>query len=450
MTRPSESIANKDIEFTSEFAKVYDLLENGTGNIFITGKAGTGKSTLLQYFRDHTIKNVVILAPTGVAAVNIKGQTIHSFFRFKPDITPEGVSAIKIRRTQKALYQKVDTIIIDEISMVRADLLDCIDAFLRLHGKNRIAPFGGVQLVFIGDLYQLPPVVPRDEQDIFKNVYRSPYFFDSNIFRELNGNEQHPKRFQIIELKKIYRQKEEDFIKLLGTIRNRTATEANLETLNKRYIPDFTPDEDDFYIYLTTTNAVADRVNHQRLRELQREPYCYEGIVTGKFESKNLPTHQSLELKIGAQVMLLNNDPGGRWINGSIGKIVEIIKEGKIVTVELSDGQMVEVAPYQWEMFRFFFNEDTEALESESVGSFTQYPLRLAWAVTIHKSQGKTFGKVIVDIGAGAFAHGQTYVALSRCTNFAGLVLKRPILKRHILLDDDVVQFMAMQVPAEN
>lgn len=452
MTKPSESIASKDIEFNAEFAKAYDSLENGTGNIFITGKAGTGKSTLLQYFRDHTVKNVVVLAPTGVAAVNIKGQTIHSFFRFKPNITPEGVDAIKIRRTQKALYQKVDTIIIDEVSMVRADLMDCIDAFLRLHGKKRMVPFGGVQLVFIGDLYQLPPVVPRNEQGIFRDVYNSPYFFDSNIFQELNGNgnDQHPQRFQIIELKKIYRQKEEDFIKLLGTIRNKTATEANLKALNKRHIPDFIPDDNDFYIYLTTTNAVADRVNHQRLKELQREPYCYEGSVTGKFESRNLPTHQSLELKVGAQVMLLNNDPGGRWINGSIGKIIEIVKEGKIVTVELSDEQIVEVVPYQWEMFRFFFNEDTEALESESVGSFTQYPLRLAWAVTIHKSQGKTFSKVIVDIGNGAFAHGQTYVALSRCTNFEGLILKRPILQRHIILDDDVVRFMESQIPSEN
>jgi len=450
MTRPIELIASKDIEFNNEFAKAYDLLENGSGNIFITGKAGTGKSTLLQYFRDHSVKNVVVLAPTGVAAVNIKGQTIHSFFRFKPDITPEGVHAIKIRRTQKALYQKVDIIIIDEISMVRADLLDCIDTFLKLHGKNRMEPFGGIQLVFIGDLYQLSPVVPRSEQDIFKDVYNSPYFFDSNIFQELSSLGEHPKRFQIIELKKIYRQKEEDFIKLLGTIRNKTATEDHLNALNKRHIPDFTPDADDFYIYLTTTNANADRVNHQRLKELHSESFCHEGTVTGKFESRNLPTHQSLKLKIGAQVMLLNNDPGGRWINGSLGKIIEILKEDNIVGVELSDGQLVEVTLFQWEMFRFFFNEDTETLESESVGSFSQYPLRLAWAVTIHKSQGKTFGKVIVDIGHGAFAHGQTYVALSRCTNFEGLILKRPILKRHILLDDDVVQFMAMQVPAEN
>jgi len=445
MTKLSEPLASKDIEFNDDFARAYDLLENGSGNIFITGKAGTGKSTLLQYFRDHTVKNVVVLASTGVAAVNIKGQTIHSFFRFKPDITPEGVRAIKIRRAQKALYQKVDTIVIDEISMVRADLLDCIDTFLRLHGKNRMEPFGGVQLVFVGDLYQLPPVVPPSEQDIFRDIYTSPYFFDSNIFRELNSPGERPRRFVIVELQKIYRQREEDFIKLLGTIRDKTATEAHLETLNKRYIPEFIPDEDDFYIYLTTTNALADRVNRQRLMKLKSNPYCYEGTVTGKFESRNLPTHQSLELKIGAQVMLLNNDSGGRWINGSIGKIIKIIEEGKIIGVELSNGQLVEVTPFQWEMFRFFFNEDTEALESESVGSFTQYPLRLAWAVTIHKSQGKTFNKVIVDMGSGAFAHGQTYVALSRCTSFEGLILKKPILRRHILLDDDVVQFMTAQ-----
>jgi ATP-dependent exoDNAse (exonuclease V) alpha subunit len=450
MTRPVEFIASKDIEFNKEFAKAYDLLENASSNIFITGKAGTGKSTLLQYFRGHTTKNVAVLAPTGVAAVNIKGQTIHSFFRFKPDITPEGVHSIRIRKEQRALYRNVDTIIIDEISMVRADLLDCIDAFLRVHGRNRMAAFGGVQMVFIGDLYQLPPVVTSNEQAIFENVYASPYFFDSKIYQELNSGGQHPQRFTVIELKKIYRQKEEDFIKLLGTIRNRTVTASHLKALNTRYIPHFSPPQDDFYIYLTTTNAMADRVNQKKLNELQSEPYYYEGTVTGKFESANLPTHQSLEFKLGAQVMLLNNDPNGRWINGSIGKIVEIIDGGKIISVELSDGNIVDVTPFKWEMFRFFYNEDTESLESESVGSFTQYPLRLAWAVTIHKSQGKTFSKVIVDVGNGTFAHGQTYVALSRCTHFEGLILKKPILKSHILIDEEVVHFMSSQVLAEN
>jgi len=450
MTRPLAPKAGKDIEFNKEFSAAYDLLENSGQNVFITGKAGTGKSTLLQYFRDHTVKKVAVLAPTGVAAVNIKGQTVHSFFRFKPDITPESVHKIRLRKVQRALYKKVDTIIIDEVSMVRADLLDCIDVFLRLHGKKPDVAFGGAQMVFIGDLFQLPPVVPRDEMGIFEGVYRSPYFFDAKIFREIQEGEGHPRSVKIVELKKIYRQQEEDFIKLLGSIRNRSVTEAHLKALNQRYIPHFKPPVEDFYIYLTTTNAMADAVNRKKLNELGNEPYIYEGTLTGAFEAKNLPTSIALELKVGAQVMLVNNDPSGRWINGSVGKIIDIADDGKIVGVELEDGSMVEVTPFKWEMFRFFFNEDTEQLESESVGSFTQYPLRLAWAVTIHKAQGKTFSKVIVDLGNGSFAHGQTYVALSRCTRLDGLVLKKPLLKRHILLDDNVVEFMNERFAANN
>ncbi|MCK5180700.1 MAG: AAA family ATPase, partial [Candidatus Omnitrophica bacterium] len=285
---------------------------------------------------------------------------------------------------------------------------------------------------------------------IFKDVYPSPYFFDSKIYREMNGADQHPRKVEFIELKKIYRQKEEEFIKLLGTIRNCSATQEHLKALNARYIPDFKPRKDDFYVYLTTTNAMADRINQERLDELEGRSYYYEGTLAGEFGSRNLPTHEVLELKIGAQVMLLNNDPGGRWINGSIGKIIEVLDEGKIVAVELSEGGIVDVTPFEWEMFRFFFNEDTESLESESVGSFTQHPLKLAWAVTIHKSQGKTFDKAIVDVGAGTFAHGQAYVALSRCVSFDGLVLKKPILQRHILLDDSVVNFMSSQFSVEN
>ncbi|MCK5014653.1 MAG: AAA family ATPase [Candidatus Omnitrophica bacterium] len=445
-----ETTFQKDIEFNDQFAKAYDLLENGSTNIFITGKAGTGKSTLLQYFRDHTTKNVAVLAPTGVAAVNIKGQTIHSFFRFKPDITPEGVRAIRIRKTQKALYRKIDTIIIDEISMVRADLLDCVDIFLRMHGRDRMCVFGGIQMVFIGDLYQLSPVVTQAERGIFKDVYASPYFFDSKVYREINGTDQHPRRVEFVELKKIYRQKEEEFIKLLGMIRNRSATQEHLKTLNARYIPHFKPEKDDFYVYLTTTNAMADKINQEKLNELEERSYFYEGTLAGKFGSRNLPTHQVLELKAGAQVMLLNNDSGGRWINGSIGKISEIIDDGKVVTIELSEGGIVDVTPFEWECFRFFFNEETQALESESVGSFKQHPLKLAWAVTIHKSQGKTFDKAIVDVGTGTFAHGQAYVALSRCVSFDGLILKKPILRRHILLDNSVVRFMSSHKSSEN
>ena len=443
-----EPLASKDIDFNQEFALAYDILENSGRNVFITGKAGTGKSTLLQYFRNHTSKNVAVLAPTGVAAVNIKGQTVHSFFRFRPDITPDGVRNIRLRRAQKALYENLDAVIVDEISMVRADLLDCMDVFLRLHGPKKMIPFGGVQMVFIGDLFQLPPVVAGGEGSLFGDVYASPYFFDSMIYREIHRGAGHPSRFETIELKKIYRQKEEDFIKLLGVIRDRTADAQHLKVLNQRYKPDFQPDQKDLYIYLTTTNSMADRINRARLEQLPGESYLYDGVMDGNFESRNLPTHQALELKADAQVMLLNNDPNGRWSNGSIGKIWRFIDSGKIIMVELQGGSTVEVVPFKWEMFRFFYNEDTQSLESEAVGSFTQYPLKLAWALTIHKSQGKTFTKVVIDVGSGTFAHGQIYVALSRCTSFEGIILKRPILPRHILLDGNVTDFMASQLSA--
>jgi hypothetical protein len=321
---------------------------------------------------------------------------------------------------------------------------------MRLYGPDPQTAFGGVQMVFIGDLYQLPPVVTSGERHIFKGIYPSPYFFDSKVYREMNDASDHPRKVVFLELEKIYRQKEEGFIRLLGNIRNRTATQEHLRTLNQRFLPHFKPEEDDFYVYLTTTNAMADRINQERLNELKERSFYCEGAVSGAFESRNLPTHETLELKVGAQVMLLNNDSGGRWINGSIGKVMHIALEEKMVTVELSDGDIVDVAPFEWEMFKFFYNEDTQALESESVGSFMQYPLKLAWAVTIHKAQGKTFDKAIVDVGTGTFAHGQAYVALSRCTSFNGLVLKKPIQSRHILLDRSVERFMSSNYSVEN
>jgi len=430
-----------EIDFNSQFIKAYNFLENNKENIFITGKAGTGKSTLLQYFREHTTKNVVILAPTGVAAVNVKGQTIHSFFRFKPDITPDTVSKIRIRFNHQKIFKKVDTIIIDEISMVRADLLDCVDRFLRFFGRDNTQPFGGVQMIFIGDLYQLPPVVNRSEAGIFKDVYASPYFFDAKVMENL--------RLHFIDLEKIYRQKDDDFIDLLSAIRNKTATGDHLSLLNQRYLPDFNPTQDDFYIYLTTTNAMADQINARYLKNLDSSLFHFEGEIDGNFEQKNLPTKQILFLKPGAQVMLLNNDPEGRWVNGSIGKIIDIeddLLSSGIVLVELEEGPRVEVTPFTWEMYKFRFNEVSERIESQVAGSFRQYPLKLAWAVTIHKSQGKTFTKVIVDMGEGAFSHGQTYVALSRCTTLDGLILKRPIQQRDILLDNRIKHFMNRMV----
>ena len=428
---------HKDIEFNEQFAYAYNLLENSAQNLFITGKAGTGKSTLLQYFRDHTSKKVVVLAPTGVAAVNVKGQTIHSFFKFKPDITSEGVHSIRIRKKQQKIFREIDAIVIDEVSMVRADLLDCVDTFLKIYGKKSNEPFGGIQMIFFGDLYQLSPVVPRHDRAIFNTVYKSPFFFDAHCYKDIN--------IEIIELHKIYRQKEEKFIRFLSMIRNKTADHDDIKYLNDRLLPNFVPPTGEFYIYLTSTNALADQVNLFQLKALGSDLHYCEGDITGKFDTKCLPTQLTLGIKDGAQVMLLNNDPGGRWINGTIGKITFIPKEGLArnpVEVELEDGRRVEVMPFTWEMFRFSYNEELQALESESVGSFKQYPLRLAWAVTIHKSQGKTFSKVIIDIGRGAFSHGQIYVALSRCTSYQGLILKRPIQEKDVLLDSRIIEFM--------
>jgi ATP-dependent DNA helicase PIF1 len=428
---------NQQPELNEQFLKAYELMDGTDRNAFITGKAGTGKSTLLGYFRENTKKNIVVLAPTGVAALNVGGQTVHSFFRFKPDVTLSKVKKLKQKQADgETVYQRLDAIVIDEISMVRADLLDCVDKFMRLNGKSRLLPFGGAQMIFIGDLYQLPPVVGREERQIFRDSYNSPYFFDAKLFEQ--GFE-----MDLVELEKVYRQKDERLITVLNAIRNNTATEAHLRVLNQNCDPAFEPPPGDLYIYLTTTNAVAAEINEARVAKLPGEPTVSEGVITGNFERKSFPTDVSLKLKIGAQVMLLNNDPGGRWVNGSIGRVTAVYEEDELVLgVELSDGRPVEVSPYTWELFDFTFDPEKKSISAEKVGSFRQLPLKTAWAITIHKSQGKTFPKIILDIGRGAFAHGQTYVALSRCTDLAGLVLKKPLKKSHILMDWRVVDFI--------
>ncbi len=426
-----------ELDFNEEFASAFEALENTGQHMYITGKAGTGKSTLLQYFREKTSKNVAVLAPTGVAAINIKGQTIHSFFGFKPDVTPESVGDIPVRKRKRKMYRELGAVIIDEVSMVRADLMDCVDIFLRLYGPDFDRPFGGIQMIFFGDLFQLPPVVGRGEEDIFKTHYPTPYFFSAKVFESLD--------FKIMRLNKIYRQKDEHFIRLLNAVRDDSVEHHHWEALNRRFKPDHQFSPEDFYIVLTTTNALAEKVNNQRLQGLSGFPKIYQGAVSGEFERKSLPTPEVLELKSGAQVMMLNNDPEKRWVNGSLGKILRIVVDTEgddVVMVELENGTQVDVKKHTWEIYQYYFDEVNNSLGSKVMGYFTQYPLKLAWAVTIHKSQGQTFERVIIDVGWGTFSHGQMYVALSRCTTLEGIVLKQPLTQRHILMDDRVLQFM--------
>jgi len=425
------------IDINPEFRKALDIMENSTRHVFITGKAGTGKSTLLDYFRQTTKKEVAILAPTGVAALNIQGQTIHSFFGFKPGVTPEKIK--KVAGKEGGIYKEFDTVIIDEVSMVRADILDCIEKFLRLNGPYRKQWFGGIQMVFIGDLYQLPPVVTTAEKEIFTHRYETPYFFSSQVFKEQTFD------MEFIELEKVYRQTETDFIALLNSIRNRSCTDGDMERLNQNYHPDFVPPDDGFYITLTSTNELATVRNLEKLNALSGSSVNYNGLLKGAFDRSSLPAEETLSLKPGAQVMLVNNDKYGRWVNGTLGRVSGAEKgddESDHVLVKLQGGATVEVAPHTWELFEYEYDRATKRISTRKTAAFTQYPIRLAWAVTIHKSQGKTFDKVVIDIGRGTFAHGQVYVALSRCTSFGGIILTKKITKAHIRMDWRVVQFL--------
>jgi len=422
------------IDINPEFRKALDLMEGTRRHVFITGRAGTGKSTLLTYFRRSTRKNIVVLAPTGVAAINVGGQTIHAFFKFKPDITPGKVRK-RIKGEKDSIYRKLTTVVIDEISMVRADLLDCIDKFLRLNGPDYTLPFGGVQMIFIGDLYQLPPVVTGEQRDIFRGHYATPYFFSAQAFENLD--------IGFVELETVYRQTDDEFIRLLNTIRNRTATEADIALINRRYDPAFEAPKKDYYIYLTSTNVLADGINEERLARLPGKVWMSRGTIQGQFGAEYLPAAVDLRLKRGAQIMLLNNDTYGRWINGTIGRVTgfDADENGQdLIIAHLESGEEVAIAPYTWEIYRFFLKEGE--LASEAAGSFTHFPVRLAFAVTIHKSQGKTFEKAVIDVGRGTFAHGQMYVALSRCKSLEGIVLKQPLKKSHILMDWQVVKFL--------
>jgi ATP-dependent exoDNAse (exonuclease V) alpha subunit len=415
-----------NIEINDEFKQAYDLIDKSDDCVFITGNAGSGKTTFLRYYMRRASKKTVVLAPTGVAALNCGGETVHSFFYFKPDIT---ISKIKRKKlSEKSIYKKIETIIVDEASMLRCDILDCIDKFLRLNREKRQEPFGGVQMVFIGDLKQLPPVVKREEYHIFNFVYKSPYFLSAYSLNKCI--------LHTVEFKKIYRQRDSNFVALLNAVRNGTTNDGDIAELNKKVSSKIF--DKPMALHLTTTNKKAAFINYKYLSKIEHKQVVFTA-ETGNIEEnlKIFPAEHELVIKKNVQVMMLNNDKKNRWVNGSIG-IVEDIKsigdsDKLSICVRFLNGRVESVEPYKWELFKYKWNEEKEQIETESAGFFKQYPLRLSWAITIHKSQGKTFDNVIIDMEYGAFVPGQLYVALSRCTSLDGITLSRPLTKRDIL-----------------
>ena len=422
----------ENLDINDEFKSAFDLMEHARECLFITGKAGTGKSTLLKYFKANTGKKIIVLAPTGVAAINVGGQTIHSFFRLPPKIIQK--DAIK-RLRDKSLIENLDMVIIDEVSMVRSDLMDGIDYALRLNRGRMKTPFGGVQMVFFGDLFQLSPVVENEARELLEERYSSPYFFSAKVFNDCN--------IRPIELSTIYRQKDSSFMELLNRVRNKEHTNEDLDILNRRVQKDIAVSKKDDTVILTTTNSLANTINQERLSELPGKEITYEAVASGKFEESAYPAGASLKLKKGAQIILIKNDPAKQWVNGTLAKVAALSKDSIIVDI---NGSACDVPIVKWQKIEYSYNEDEDKIKDEVVGTFAQYPIKLAWAITIHKSQGQTFDKVIIDLGRGAFTHGQLYVALSRCTCLDGIRFKRPVINSDIIFDPRIYEFRERSV----
>ena len=420
------SLLPDDFVLSEEFESIVEQLENTKDHFYITGKAGSGKSTLLAYFRSITQKNTAVLAPTGVAAIRVKGQTIHSFFGFPPKVI-QTRHIKKVRQIE--LLQNLETLIIDEISMVRADVFDAIDYSLRVHRKKLTQPFGGVQVIVFGDLFQLPPVVNMDESSLLERIYPSgQFFFHSNIFQDA--------QFKTLELQSIYRQKDDHFIYLLNAVRDGSITYSQIDNLNDSLVDNFKMDEGK--IILTTTNARASGINQNYLKQLSSEEFSYRAQATGQFYKELFPTDEVLKLKKGAQVIMIKNDPEKRWVNGSIGTIHDIAE--KKIKVKINH-KIYEVKKEKWDRIQYSYDDDQQEVLENVTGSFKQYPMRLAWAITIHKSQGQTFEKVIIDMSQGSFAPGQLYVALSRCISLEGIELLRPLKKSDVIVNKQLIGF---------
>ena len=425
----SDLLPIKDIEVTEEYETIKKLIEADNPVTFVTGNAGTGKSTLIQYLRHSLDKQIAVVAPTGVAALNVGGATIHSFFQLPPKlIEPKDIKSIFDRK----LYNKLEMLVIDEISMVRVDLLDGVDAFLKKNRSDQ-RPFGGVQLLLIGDLFQLPPVVNNNERGILKSKgYLSVFFFSSFALQESS--------LILVELKKIFRQKDAAFIDYLNNIRLAENFHHDLEIINKRYLQSLDNKKE---ITLTSTNKSADKKNSIELNKLTGQAFTYLGKAEGRFSEKDtrLPSPYNLVLKQGAQVMFTKNDEEKRWVNGSLGIVKKL--ESDIIFVELLDqsGFEYDVKKAIWLDYKYEYDPDKDRIVTKEVGKYTQYPLMLAWAITIHKSQGKTLSNVFVDLGHGAFASGQVYVALSRVRALDEIRLARPIKQNEIKCDLQIKRF---------